>query len=41
MPSRYWEPGREENTEREQDTRIAQDWIEQNGIQNDADLPFN
>ncbi len=39
LPSRYWEPQPEGPTEEE--INEAQEWLEQNGIPYDPDLPFN
>lgn len=41
MPSRYWEPDIEETWEDEERIREAEDWIAENGIPYDEDLPFN
>ena len=39
LPSRYWEPNPEGATEEE--INEAQEWVEQNGIPYDPELPFN
>ena len=41
IPSRYWEPGSEELGQSEEEIREAEEWLRNNGIPYNEELPFN